>query len=273
MSPLRRRAIRAAYETKDPERRRQILETLRVADYSPGFLDKVQDKKFKHPETGNKVKFISLPKDTQAEIYKGLEGPSKHDPSTKDKSEKGLKYKDRKEIRGKGKEDAVKVALSDEDRATLVPDWMSEEDKKKANKALGKTPLAKDLRKFRLNIEKAQNNPSGPYMKGLEKSGYKPGDLAKMHATLRRVTEGRKYSGKLLPIWNEYDLEGEDADELYDFKNRKPGLGRKLDPEALKQKFLREASPETRERMKDLPIDEFMIAYKAIMDDEEEDET
>lgn len=271
MTPFRRRMIRVAYETKDPVLRRGIVESLRVADYSPSFLEKVKEETYKHPETGNEVKFISLPKDTQAEIYKSIEGPSKHDPETK-KENLGGKFKDRTEIRGKGKKDLHKVTLSEKDRAVLVPDWLSEEDKKKANKTLGKAPFVKTLKKLSSNIDTALEHPEGKFMLSLKKSGYKPGDLVKMNATLRRYYEGRKYSGELVPIWNEYELEGEDADELYEFKNRKPGLGRKLTDEQLKQKFLKEASPETRERMKDLPLDKFMVAYKAIMDDEDEDE-
>jgi hypothetical protein len=83
-------------------------------------------------------------------------------------------------------------------------------------------------------------------------------------------TKGRRYSKTVLDIANQYDLEGEDADELYNFKHGKPWHGQKLTPQQLMQKFLAKAKPETRERMKGMQVADFMAMYNAIMADDEE---
>jgi hypothetical protein len=82
---------------------------------------------------------------------------------------------------------------------------------------------------------------------------------------------GRTYNKTVLNIANRYDLESEDADELAKFKGDKPGFGRKLTPNELMQKFLAKAKPETKERMQGMAIDDFMVMYKAIMADEDEE--
>ena len=67
---------------------------------------------------------------------------------------------------------------------------------------------------------------------------------------------------------NLYDLGDDDAEELKDFKERKPSKGKPLTDQQLMQKFLRAASPETRERMKGMSVDDFKAMYDAIMDEE-----
>lgn len=69
-------------------------------------------------------------------------------------------------------------------------------------------------------------------------------------------------------VMQKHDLKDDDADELESFKKRKPDTGKKLTDQQLMQKFLREASPETKERMKGMSVADFKAMYAAIMDEE-----
>ncbi len=71
-------------------------------------------------------------------------------------------------------------------------------------------------------------------------------------------------------VMSKHDLKDDDADEVEDFVKRKPDKGKKLTDAQLMQKFLREASPETRERMKGMSVGDFKAMYAAIMDEEGE---
>ena len=63
------RLVRVAYTTTSGDRKHQILGILKEAKYSPGFLKWVENQVFHHPETGNKVKFVSLPPKEQQKIH------------------------------------------------------------------------------------------------------------------------------------------------------------------------------------------------------------
>jgi hypothetical protein len=183
------------------------------------------------------------------------------------------KHKDRKQLRGRGKKKETDSAhVTPELRAMLMPSGLVAEQKEHAERQLENA----DYRMLQLvldNAELALQDPAGKFMKRLKKQGHTPEGVAKLHKALQKKladVKGRLYSKSVLDVANKYDLEGEDADELYAFKHDRPHWGRKLPPEQLKQKFLLKASPETRERMKGMDIGDFMAMYNAIMADEEE---
>jgi hypothetical protein len=70
MSDLRSKVIKLAQE--HPEFRKDLVPILREA----GILDKLKDMFFKNPETGNKVKFDSLPPEEQKKIQNRSKGNS-----------------------------------------------------------------------------------------------------------------------------------------------------------------------------------------------------
>tara|TARA_B100000212_G_C27054407_1_gene397058 strand:- start:243 stop:554 length:312 start_codon:yes stop_codon:yes gene_type:complete len=70
-------------------------------------------------------------------------------------------------------------------------------------------------------------------------------------------------------MMNKHKLEEDDAKELKNFKKSKEGGGNKVSPAELKRMFEANCDPKTKERMKDMPIDDFMKMYAAILDDEE----
>ena len=192
----------------------------------------------------------------------------------KPKTPKGEKYKDRKKLKGKPRPDDASVYMSKEDRELFIPDGLSDTEVKKIEDQMKKANVGL-LRKLKSNANKAVDDPEGKYAQAMKEAGYGEDQLKKMQEWLNkklRLAEGRTYAPEVLEIWNKYDLEEVDADELYNFKVDKPPFGKKISPEELKQKFLAKAAPETRERMKDMPIDDFMAAYKSILDADEEEE-
>ncbi|MCK5643391.1 MAG: hypothetical protein KAJ19_21455, partial [Gammaproteobacteria bacterium] len=186
------------------------------------------------------------------------------------------KHKDRKELRGKGKKKSTdKVQVSPQMRGMLVPEGMKGAQREVVEGAL-KGVTYEGLSQVRDHVAAALKDLDGPYAKGLAKSGYTVSrdalELLQMMLDLRlEDMEGRKYHSDVLGVANQYDLEGEDADALHEFKKDKPLRGKKITDEQLMQKFLSKAKPETRERMKGMSVADFMIAYKSIMDEEEEE--
>lgn len=210
----------------------------------------------------DKLKSSEKPKAEKPKAEKPEESPA---PSGK--------HKDRKELVGKGKPDTAKVKMTAQTRDAFVPDGLSDEARKATEKGFKDIDFA-GLKKLKGNVQAAIDDPEGAYAKALEGSGYTPGELSKMHATIKtllKAQQGRKYAAPVLEISNKYDLEGEDADELYDFKADKPNRGSSITDAELFQKFLAKASPETRERMQGMDLKDFMVMYKSIMDEDEED--
>ena len=187
----------------------------------------------------------------------------------------GGKYKDRKELFGKGKADTHPVSITQKDLAIFTPEGLNEDAKKATHEGF-KGITYKKLKDLENNIKVAVEDPEGPYAKALMQSGYTKEGLAEMHKSLQKLLDsqkGRRYNNTVLQIANKYDLEGEDADELYGFKIDKPFYGKKLTDQELFQKFLAHAKPETRERMQGMSLDDFMVMYKSILlDDDDEDE-
>lgn len=280
-SRLERRLIRIAFTTRDPVLRHGIVEALRLA-YSKEFLEAVKGQEYRNPDTDKLVKFVSLPPEEQKKIYQQWESKKKNEPKSEepeadpadDGEEKPApkkpsgKHKDRKELRGAGKKklsDPVKI--DDELKSLLTPEGMDPQNRERAGKQLAEASYEL-LNMLYERTAKALGKPEGKVMKSLLKSGYTPEALEKAQTQLKKHladTQGRKYTKDVLEIANTHDLEGEDADELRDFKSDKPVHGKKLTPQELMQKFLKHAKPETRDRMQGMPIGDFIAMYKAIM--------
>jgi hypothetical protein len=184
------------------------------------------------------------------------------------------KHKDRKELRAKPKKkmsDAVKV--SEDLSSMLIPSSLPEAAKAQAKKQL-ESANYELLAKLRENAKKALDDPEGAYAQALAKGGYTPDGIKKMHTELSKALTpalGKKYHPDVLSVANKHDLESEDADEVAKFKGNKPARGKKLTPQELFNRFLQKAAPETKKRMQGMPLDDFMVMYKSIMADEEED--
>jgi hypothetical protein len=69
LGPIERRLVRMAFVSHDPVLRRGIIESIRIAKYSEKFMQAVEGQEFHNPDTGNKVKFVSLPHPEQQKIY------------------------------------------------------------------------------------------------------------------------------------------------------------------------------------------------------------
>jgi len=210
---------------------------------------------------------------TQGKKPEKVKEPEKAKEPEKTEAPKAMKHKDRKELRGVPKPDSDKVKLTAKVKQGFTPDGLSDEAKK-ATEAGFKGLTYGGLKQLATNVQAAVDDPEGAYAKALAGSGYSPGDLSEMHKTIKtlmRGAEGRKYTQPVLDIANKYDLESEDADELYDFKDDKPGRGKKLTDQQLFDKFLAKAKPETRERMQGMNLKDFMIMYASIMDEEDEE--
>jgi hypothetical protein len=184
------------------------------------------------------------------------------------------KHKDRKELRSKPKKKmSDKVKVGDDLAAMLIPDGMPDKQKAQAKKQLEGASFQL-LASLRDNAQHAVDDPKGPYAQALMQHGYTADGIKKMHTALSKALTpalGKKYHPDVLSVANKHDLESEDADELAAFKGDKPSRGKKLTPQELFNKFKAKASPETKERMQGMPLDDFMAMYNAIMSDEDEE--
>lgn len=299
LNDKQREIVRLAFQSKDPDLRRRAVETVVTARYRQEFLDVVLNQRFQHPETGNMVTWKSLPSQAQSRIYGEWEqaqeargdgggrgrppedGDGRGDGDGRpDRPRRGRKYADRKELRStrgrKEKGADVEIGIDDEIRKLAVPEGMTKGAQEAAHKQLDEANY-EFLEKLRGHVGHALREPEGDYMRGLADLGYERNGLKKLHKALgeRLVdTKGKKFHKNVLEAANDNDLEEVDADVLRDFREDKPAYGRHHTWPELFQKFLnhRLTTPETRERMKDMSIDDFKKMYLSIMKDEDEDE-
>ena len=80
----------------------------------------------------------------------------------------------------------------------------------------------------------------------------------------------------LIPLANEHELNADDLDCVRRFRLDKPkwsAFGDKLSPTQLRTKFLQHSmtKPETRKRGLEMPLADFMVMYKSIMKDEDDE--
>ena len=114
-------------------------------------------------------------------------------------------------------------------------------------RALGKGANARRLRD--LTPEEKEARRQAEQLRG---AGYTADDIKKMNGEFMNMFHNpHTFHQNVTAVANEYDLDAEDAEQLYDFRADKPAYGRKLSPEQLFHKFLSRAKPETRERMQE----------------------
>jgi len=312
LTDKQRKIIRLANKSDNPELRRRAVRTVTAArtmqagNYAPEFLQwaKDQGQVFTNSETGNLVRWNSLPSKDQAAVhtrydagdYEDKGGPGKGGGAGDDKApadggdqeqERGQKHTKRKELRGIGsKKLEDEAGLSDQDLGKMLPlerlQKLTEKDfKGGADRIINgfKNANFNDLESFVYIAEYLATKPDDPYSKDhwLSKNLKLDKDEVKtFHKELKRKTDevhGRKYGRRVLAIANANDLESEDADAVYDFRKDKPPTGRKLTPEQLKQKFLQGpwGDAETKKRVRGMDANEFMAMRNAIFDEDEEE--
>jgi len=295
-----RQIIRLAYQSKDPELRRRAVEQVVTARYTQEFKNWANDQGsvFTRRETGNKVRFNSLDSSDQKEVYRrwrageyqdrGGPAPGEHEEGDDaqegaQEGEGGGRHADRTELRGKPKKQmSDDSGLKDDDLERILP-------MEKINQLEGNLPdkikdgfkntSFQELETLRQAVEYMAANPDEEYTKNhwLTKVAKVTNDeMKKLHKGLSKKLEkakGRKYSDRVLQVANDNNLEGVDADAVWQFRKDKPSRGRKLSAEELKAKFLAGswADQETKERVREMSADEFMAMRNAIFDEEDED--
>lgn len=232
------------------------------------------------PISGPKAKGVTISLLGEgAQAPEELEAP-KPEPSKIEeaaKPETPGKHKDRKELTGKPRkhgDEATKLMLPKSVVGLGAPEGMDPEVREKTIERMQALSLG-EAKKLILHLSHAVKDMASTYAKGLLESGYTVEGIQKLHEALRarvRPYEAPHYAKAVLEIANLHDLEPEDADAVYDFRAKKPPVGLHLTDAQLMQRFLAKAKPETRDRMQGMSLADFMVMYKSIMADAEEDE-
>lgn len=188
------------------------------------------------------------------------------------------KHKDRKKLRGGGQK-----KLEDDAQLTswfisqVLPENVSKAVRDRAREQLKKAKYG-DLEGLLAAADHIVENPDSDFAKQhalMKHLGYDRDGLVRLRKLLRRKLKdvhGRTYHPDVLRIANKYGLEIEDADALYDWRADKPPRGRPLSDQEKFNRFVAKAKPETRERMQGMNLADFMIMYKAILQEVLEDE-
>lgn len=221
--------------------------------------------------------------------WKPGDEPSYVDPSAADWEEMGRPYvpphyrgvhEGREELRGKARSNvsgSTRIRPPQDLVNLATPSGLSAGTADAMRRQMRDLTLdgAKDLFK-RLNH--AIQNPESRYMRGLQRNGYDEGDLKRLRLGLKEHLApyvGRRYAYHVLAIANNNDLEAEDADALHSFRGGKPydreGSTDAKDKKIFK-KFLAQAEPETRERMRGMRLQDFMDMYDAVTEPDDHDD-
>jgi hypothetical protein len=307
LNDKQRQIIRLAFTSKDPELRRRAVERVMTARYTQEFKDwaNSQGGVFTHPDTGNQVRFNSLPSQSQKEVYRRYEGGDYEDkggPAAgggggddagggRDQGADdgggdggGGRHSDRKELRGKpSKSMDDKTGITEEAMGGMFPmaklDDLDGDMGDRIKKGIMESSY-QDLEALHTSAEYMAQNPDDDYTKNhwLSKIVKLDNDeMKKFHKALGKKLQdakGRKYNSTVLEIANNNNLEGVDADAMHAFRKDKPEPGyRELTPEQLKQKFLQGswADAETKARVREMSVDDFMAMRNAILAEEEDE--
>jgi hypothetical protein len=188
------------------------------------------------------------------------------------------RHQDRRELRGGGNfqmEDKAK--LGSWFISQVLPQGASDAVKRKAREQL-KGAKYSDLDAMREAAKHILDNWGSDFAQNhalVKHLGYDRDGLKKLEKLVKRKLQnvnGRRYHDDVLRIANQYDLESEDADTLYDWRADKPPRGRALSDQEKMNRFMAKAKPETRERMQGMNLADFMVMYKAILKEVLEDE-
>lgn len=310
LTDKQRQIIRLAFNSKDPELRRKAVDRVMTARYTQEFKNwaNQQEDQFTHPETQNRVRFNSLPSQAQKEVYRRWkageyedrggpaaggdggaggggagEGGGGSGDGGRGRGERGGRYADRKELRGEPKKEMDDATgLDEEDLGRMLPmsklDELEGDMGQRIKRGLMDSTY-NDLESLSVSVEYMAENPDDDYTKNhwlTKVAKLNTDELKKLHKGLSKKladAKGRKYSEAVLEIANNNDLEGVDADAVWQFRKDKPLRGRKLSPEELKQKFLQGswADAETKARVREMSADEFMAMRNSIFDEEDEE--
>lgn len=196
----------------------------------------------------------------------------------RNQNQERAQHKDRQEIRGGGQRNINDDAkLGSWFISQILPKGVSDEIRAKGREQLKKAKYG-DLQKMRQAAQHILKNEDSDFAKGhalVKHLGYDREGLKKLEKLIRRKMGdvlGRPYHADVLEIANKYGLETEDADALYDWRADKPGRGARISDQEKMSRFLAKAKPETKERMRDMSLRDFMVMYKAILKEVLEDE-
>ena len=104
----------------------------------------------------------------------------------------------------------------------------------------------------------------------LEKvTGTKSEGGGKAKSEKPKKTYKKNYRPKMESVMDKHDLTDDDAAAVIEFSTDRPRKGKEQTPAELMRRFLAKAKPETKERMKGMNPNEFMVMLRAILDDEE----
>lgn len=81
--------------------------------------------------------------------------------------------------------------------------------------------------------------------------------------------EGKKDRPKMESVMKKHELTDDDAAQVIQFSIDRPKKGKPQSPEELKRRFMQNAKPETKERMKNMSPADFMVMLRSILDQEE----
>jgi hypothetical protein len=190
------------------------------------------------------------------------------------------KFKDREIMYGVGdKEMDDKAELDAELRALAIPN----DDIEAQFGEFFDNATYQQIEELNKNIDRAISNPNSDHTQAMLANGYTMDGLKKLSESIKTKMEdvhGRRYNEKSTEVGNDWDWEAEDADSFFDWRKAKPLTGRKLSPQQLRMKFLREAKgkdggpldQKAKHRIESMPLNEFMEMYVHIVKGDEEDE-
>jgi len=266
LASLRRATIKLAHDM--PELRKYLVPLLKRAF-------ELEEQKFTHPDTGNKVNFKSLPEDMQKRLRRKQKKQKKH-REEKEEYESGEKRplgRQKKQKRNPGS-----PIKNWEDVG--IGDVVTFKDPKSGKKV---TKKVKDGWNFgsqsKLYFEEGGSiNPTETKMEWAKAQTRADKETPEQTAERKKQkredkTKGKKDEGEkpkrsVADVKKELDLTDDDEKEVGKFKKKLKNYKKMTDAQ-LMQKFMREAKPETKERMKGMSVADFMIMFKSIMDEEE----
>ena len=124
----------------------------------------------------------------------------------------------------------------------------------------GEKPLDEDAWKAR-----TQGGGKGPEAEGkpAKKPGQPPAEGKK------KPSFKKNYRPKMESVMKKHELTDDDAAEVIQFSIDRPKKGKPQSPAELMRRFMQNAKPETKERMKGMTPAEFMVMLRAVLDEEE----
>jgi len=103
----------------------------------------------------------------------------------------------------------------------------------------------------------------------LLKFGPKDRPLDRLKAEKPKASFKKHYRPKMESVMTKHELTDDDAKQVMEFSVDRPKKGKPQSPEELKRRFMQNAKPETKERMKNMSPADFMIMLRAVLDQEE----